>query len=341
MPPRRGREHDVVDGRPEAALIRLQVAQRPRARREVPKRRDGRVERGDRVRAGAACRHRRARAEPCLTDVLATPSARSGERRDPAGSRTSSKSPRSWSSTPPARRLTAAGVGAGPPAVRRGRLGRRASGRAAGRRARPRRCRRPCSDAPCRRRRCGRRRARRRSRAARAGGSGRAGMDMHSSTTSPSVAEVAGTMWRPASKPGRRSRAERSGPADGREPLAEARGRARAGRRCGRTARRTMGAAGSAGGLNEAAQPTCMWAVGLSTARNEASSGESRVVAIATPRVFFRFDRYGPANCRVSSTRLVPALRAVFARPQRLRNTISTGIRKVVGTGAKSPQIAE
>src|SRR3954454_18817344 len=36
----------------------------------------------------------------------------------------------------------------------------------------------------------------------------------------------------------------------------------------------------SAGGRNVAAQPTCMWAVGVSTSRNDASSAESRADGI-------------------------------------------------------------
>src|SRR6187200_1525986 len=37
-----------------------------------------------------------------------------------------------------------------------------------------------------------------------------------------------------------------------------------------------LGRGRSSGGESVAAQPTCMWALGLSTARNDASSAESR-----------------------------------------------------------------
>src|SRR3954465_15731464 len=44
-----------------------------------------------------------------------------------------------------------------------------------------------------------------------------------------------------------------------------------------------LGGGRPAGGSNNEAQPTCMWAVGFSTARNEASSADRRASGIGPP----------------------------------------------------------
>ena len=93
---------------------------------------------------------------------------------------------------------------------------------------------------------------------------------------------------RPDRSPRRRSTAARSAPARRGRSAGGSAARGRAGRRCARTGCRSPGAGRPRAASNVAAHPTCMCALGPSTARNDASSAESRSGGMGSPRRWFR-----------------------------------------------------
>ena len=103
------------------------------------------------------------------------------------------------------------------------------------------------------------------------------GFDMHSSITSPSRSDLEASTCREMSKS--RSSVHTGALIPNGTDFSVCRYRgARGSRRamCSRSCSK-LGLTPSPGGSKTAAQPTCMWAVGVSTARNEASSDDRRL----------------------------------------------------------------
>ncbi len=107
------------------------------------------------------------------------------------------------------------------------------------------------------------------------------GFDMHSSTTSAIWPNSVSTTCREMSKSRSSTQTGALIPNGTVRSVCRYRG-ARSSRQemCSRSSAK-LGLTPSAGGSKIAAQPTCMWAVGVSTARNEASSGDRRLTVIS------------------------------------------------------------